>query len=208
MNAIELFLESFEQTDDIYLEEGFFEISPIVAALSFKDKALDTLFGKPLAKIESAKAKLGVKSGKGDNATVYAFTKEQKKVINEIRKKYGEELVKEIKNFRSDVIAPYQIIKRNVANNSRITDKERHGMTKEEYFRYRESGRRKIEKRKGYNSNWSSQYKDSISSREAYEKAKKTYEDFKDGKNVDISATITDKVLEKNIYGTGHIYKR
>ena len=115
---------------------------------------------KVSAKTEVEKAKLGITSGDDDNATVYKLTKEQKEYLGKLYNKYGKELIDKIMKFRNEVVAPYQVIKRNVQKSSKLTDAEVFGMSKEEFFRYRESGRRKIERRKNYDKNFEEQHKE------------------------------------------------
>ena len=217
MNIVDLMNETLKTDDTVTLSEeeineGLFSISPIVALYAFKDKAFHSLENNGFtrakenindkvsglkADVEKTKAKLGLKSGKGDNATVYKFSKEQKKVLAEMYNKYGSSLVKQIQNFRNNIIAPYQIIKRNVAQNSRLTDKEVNGMSREEFYKYRESGRRKIERRKDYYENFSNKGKETEETREALRKAREIYNDFKSGKNTDLTATNIEDVLDK-----------
>src|SRR5574344_1101477 len=217
MNIVDLMTENLK-TDDIYLtddeilSEGLFDVSPIVAICAFKDKAFKSIENNGFVKaknkigekvadvkvgVEKIKAKLGITSGKGDDATVYKFTKEQRKVLGEMYAKYGKQLAKQITDFRNDVIAPYQIIKRNVAKNRQITDREVKGMTREEYLKYRESARRKIERRATYNNDFENRRQKSIESRDAVRKARQIYDDFSSGKNVELSSSNIDKVLEQ-----------
>src|SRR5574344_854303 len=217
MNIVDLMAENLK-TDDIYLtdeevvSEGLFDVSPMVAICAFKEKAFKSIensgFSKKKRKagekisgikagVERTKAKLGLTSGSGDNATVYKLTKEQRKVLSEMYAKYGRQLAKQIMDFRNDIIAPYQIIKRNVAKNRQITDKEVNGMTREEYLKYSESARRKIERRATYNNDFESRRQKSIESRDAVRKARQIYDDFASGKNIELSASNIDKVLEQ-----------
>jgi len=152
----------------IKIEEGILLTNPFLAMSVFKDKILKKLRGKPkkekgagvrrkkgksgglLAK-EKAKAKLGVVSGKGEGATVYKLTPEQKKVFKEIYAKYGNDIVKSIKKFRSDILAPAALINRIIKKSSRIGSKDITGMTRDQFNSALESGRKKIQARgEGY----------------------------------------------------------
>jgi len=97
---------------------------------------------------EKIAAKTGGKSMIGDDkdATVYSFTGEQLEFLADFQEKYGKELIKEIQDFRSNILAPYQVIKRAVKKYGRATDAERVGMSHREFQEALESGRRKIER--------------------------------------------------------------
>lgn len=164
----------FEDKEDVelydsLLEEGIsFPLTPFIAYTAFKKKifnkfnkenkfveipkdnvekvkdSLRQLKANGLIEKEKARAKLGVASGDDENATVYKMTPEQMEVLSDIYIKYGKEIVKEINNFRVNVLAPYQLIKRIVKKSKSVTSKDVLGMTKEEFDSYYESGKRKI----------------------------------------------------------------
>ena len=215
MNLKDIFNEELPGSEDYIIEEGIFKVSPMIAFLAFKNKAVSKakdfaqdlkgsaqdVAGEAISKVEKLKAKTIGKSGYKDNDTVYKFTKEQKKVLAHIYNKYGPDIVKKIQDFRTNVMVPYQIIKRNVEKNHSLTNKEVFGMTKEEYYKYRESGRRKIEKRGTYFKDTDELKNKAIASRLDLEKARKDLKDFKEGKMVDISASHYDKILNQTGLG-------
>ena len=153
-----------EEIKDVSIEEGVFMLNPALAFLTLKrntlkklkkiegatlgkaKKSARTAKGKALAGKEKIKSDLQL-GGKDSNSTSYKLTKEQKNTLSEINEKYGKELTGDILKFRKDVLAPYQVIKRNVKKNKMLTSKETFGMTKEQFKSSVESGRRKIEAR-------------------------------------------------------------
>ena len=200
-----------EIDDVVVIEEGIFSVSPVVAALAFKDNVVDKLstkmekishpvssaVGNIFAAAEKIKAKTIGRSGNKDDDTVYALTKEQKKIMAQIYRKYGAEMVNEISKFRQDVMVPYSIIKRSVSKNRMLSNKEVLGMTKEDYFKYRESGRKKIEKKGSYFKDHDDLNKKQIEAREALEDAEEKYNSFKNGKLIDLSAANIEKILDE-----------
>lgn len=230
MNLIEIFNNSLKVEDkdtvkiDNIITEGFFGISPLVAVFTLKNDAINALnnnvvvkktneindkIGKGIGNIkadeEAIKAEMGLNSGKGDDATVYKLTKEQKKFLYYIFKKYGNEVSKDIINFRNRVVAPYQIIKRNVSNNKSLTDKDVHGITKANYDLARESGRKKILKMGDF-------YKDSKNINSEYSKSRKEYyelekyfDDLKAGKVTNINSEKVQDLLTSIHLGTGDL---
>lgn len=200
-----------EIDDVVVIEEGIFSVSPVVAALAFKDNVVDKLstkmekishpvssaVGNISAAAEKIKAKTIGRSGNKDDDTVYALTKEQKKIMAQIYRKYGAEMVNEISKFRQDVMVPYSIIKRSVSKNRMLSNKEVLGMTKEDYFKYRESGRKKIEKKGSYFKDHDDLNKKQIEAREALEDAEEKYNSFKNGKLIDLSAANIEKILDE-----------
>jgi len=158
-------LLSEEKEEEVILNESLFPITPFLAYVSFKkntfgalrDKLVDTKTKvgdwarkqKSIALIvrEKARAELGVKSGKKDDATVYKLTPQQMNVMADIYSRHGKKIINDILQFRKNVLAPYALIKRKVKESTRVTNKDRFGMTKAEFKAYLESGRRKIENR-------------------------------------------------------------
>ena len=158
-------LLSEEKEEEIILNEDIFPITPFLAYASFKkstfgalkDKMIDakTKVGDwarkqkadALIKREKARAGLGISSGEKDDATVYKLTNQQLNVMADIYKRHGKKIINDILEFRKNVLAPYSLIKRKVKEASRVTNKDKFGMTKAEFKAYLESGRRKIENR-------------------------------------------------------------
>lgn len=167
MNVQDLILETFEykEGEAVSINEDIIPITPFLAYASFKkstfgklkDKLVDFKKAKSdeaiskkadaLIKREKARASAGKKSGKGDDATVYKLTKEQMNVMADIYRKHGKKIAKDIMEFRKNILAPYSLIKRKVKEASRVTNKDKFGMTHAEFKAYIESGRKKIENR-------------------------------------------------------------
>lgn len=178
MNVKE-FLE--EAKKEKVLEEAVLPITPFLAFAAFKKNTFgrlkDNLIdlgskvgnfskrSKATIKIEREKlrAGLGLTTGKGEDSTVYKLNKEQMDVMSDIYRKYGKVIVKDILIFRKNVLAPYSLIKRKIKENSRVTNKEKFGMTKAEFKAYLESGRKKIEGRGEKFSEKSKELRDRIS---------------------------------------------
>lgn len=209
MNFLDIVNNELKVNNNIVLEEGLFNVSPAIAAFAFKDSflnkagsfskkiksPLENAVGKVAAGNEKIKADITGKSGSKDTDTVYKFTKEQLKVMAYLYKKYGPEMVNDIEKFRKDVMIPYQLVKRNVSKNRSLTNKEVYGMTKEDYYKYRESGRKKIEKKGTYFTDEKDLRNKNIMARDALAKANKVLNDFKSGKIVDLTATNIEKLL-------------
>ena len=211
MKLDEIINESFGDTEEIVvIEEGLFSVSPAIAMLAFKDNIFDKIksgvtkgtdaakdaVGTIAAGKEKLKAQTLGRSGNKDDDTVYSLTKEQKKVMSYIYRKYGAEMVNKISDFRKNIMPPYNLLKRTVAKGKMLTNKEVFGMTKEEYYKYRESGRKKIEKKGTYFKDFKDLNSKQTEAREALKKAEKTLADFKAGKMVDLSASNLEKVWE------------
>lgn len=211
MNLLYIIDKNLSSEEEYILDEGIFEVTPAIAMFAFKDSVARKLsaakekISHPVANItghiavakEKAKAKTTGRSGNKDDDNVYTLTKEQKKAMAYIYKKYGPQLVNDIEKFRNDVMLSYSIIKRNVARNHSLNNKEIFGMTKEEYYKYRESGRKKIEKKGTYFKDYDDLSSKQREAREALEDTQKKYDDFKDGKIIDLTSTNIEKVLDE-----------
>jgi len=151
--------ETKTEKSKIQLDEGFMPISPFVAYAAFKKRVFnafknnkifqvfhkaktgtDKLKGASMVAAEKAKATAGGTS----KDTVYRFTTEQLSVMAEIYNKYGKKLVEDILEFRRNVLAPYQVIKRLIKSSSRVSPKDVTGISKEDYEAAVESGKKKI----------------------------------------------------------------
>ena len=211
MNLLNIIDEELSSDETYILDEGLFSVSPAIAMFAFKDTVVNKLssaaekishpvssaVGAVAATAEKVKAKTKGRSGDKDDDTVYALTKEQKKIMAYIYKKYGPELVNDIEKFRIDVMVPYSIIKRSVARNKTLTNKEIYGMTKEEYYKYRESGRKKIEKKATYFKDSKDLNSKQSDAREALDRARKNLQDFENGKIIDLSASNLEKIFDE-----------
>lgn len=212
MNLLNIIDEELSSTEEIYiLDEGLFSVSPAIAMFAFKDNVLGKIkstaekishpvssaIGAVATAGEKMKAKTTGQSGNKDNDTVYKLTKEQKEVMAYIYKKYGPVMVNKIQDFRTNILPPYNIIKRNLAKNKSLSNKEIFGMTKEDYYKYRESGRKKIEKKGTYFKDAKDLNSKQIEAREALEEARKKLEDFKSGKLIDLTATNIEKIFDE-----------
>ena len=211
----------FLTEEEIILESIFFKVSPFVAFSAFKQKAFNSLMkGNAFLKIkkgaskvdptkiaadieitgEKLKSKIGSK-GKEKDDTVYKFLPEQKKVLGEMYNKYGKDLIVEIQAFRDNVLAPYQLIKRNIKKSRVLTSKEINGMSRDEFMSARESGRKKIERRNSFSDDTKEAENRLKTANETLQKAKDIYESFKNGSSKDISNDAVEKMLKT--YGAG-----
>jgi len=221
MNFNDLILDVFknEKEDEENLTEQGLLITPFLAFSAFKKKAFDKVKksfkdvkdspisirkeakAKAATAKEKAKAALGATSGKGGDATVYKLTKEQLDVMSDIYSKYGKDIVKEILQFRKNILAPYQIIKREVKKSSRVTAKDVTGMTKEQFKSALESGRKKIEKRGEDFFNNSQELQDRLKRlNDQLNALKEAEDDFKNGKS--LSPNISNKLFKQFGVGT------
>lgn len=218
MNLKEIVNNELNSEEVYVIEEGVFNVSPAIAFFAFKDSVVEKMISKikPIKSAigaiaigaEKVKANVLGQSGFKDNDTIYALTKEQKQVMAYIYKKYKKnaEIINEIIKFRKEVMPAYNLIKRNVAKGKSLTNKEIHGMTKEDYYRFRESGRKKIEKSGTYFKDSKELGNKQVQAREALAKLEKTYEDFKQGKIINISSTNVEKILDEIGYGRKNLY--
>ena len=156
-------------------------------------------FSKPIGSLkvsaEKIKAKAGIKSGKGENATIYKLSKEQKDFLKEIRAKYGSSIENLIKTFRIKIAAPYQIARRASADYSKSTSLTRYGMTKDEYMRAYESGRNKILRMNKKDEAFNSSKLDFESKKNALNELRKTISNFESGSNLVINSNMIEKLL-------------
>ena len=207
--------------EEIISESVFFKVSPFVAFSAFKQRTFNSLLkGNAFLKIkkglekanpmnavaaaettgEKIKSKFGSK-GKEKDDTVYRLLPEQRRILGEMYNKYGKELVAEIQDFRDNILAPYQLIKRNVKKNRILTSKEVNGMSKDEFISARESGRKKIERRAEFAEDTKVAEEQLKSANEALQKAKDIYDSFSSGSSKDISNEAVEKMLKS--YGAG-----
>ena len=152
MNLQDLILENLQDDDkiEILMNEAIVPMNGILAFLTLKDEAmkkLKNIKASSLVKKEQTRAGAGITTGLGDDATVYKLTNEQKKVIRDIKKKYGSEIIEDVLEFRKSILAPYQLIKRLVKTNKVVSSKDKFGMTHAQFKNSLESGKKKIEKR-------------------------------------------------------------
>jgi hypothetical protein len=197
-----------EDIKDVNIVEGVFMLNPALAFLTLKRNTLKKLKniedattgkakkkakemkGKALAGREKIKHDLQL-DGKSDDSTSFKLTKEQKNTLSEINEKYGKELTDDILKFRKEILAPYQVIKRNVKNNKMLTSKETFGMTKEQFKSALESGRRKIEAR-------GSRFEKFDNFKDRAERQEKALNDLKEiKKNIDSNRTIPPSILDR-----------
>lgn len=167
MNFLNIILEEFyEHSKQLDIEEEVMqgygvEITPIVSYFCF-NSPLDLLYEKQTVNEESdfpdkqikkevkrkvKQEKKASKKGKTskETGTIYKFTSEQKRALKYLKKKYGRRLIKDIRTFRNNFIAPYQIIKSNMEKSKALYPKQVFGMNKEEYLRLKRSAEKKIE---------------------------------------------------------------
>lgn len=167
MDLLDILLEEFydsnreiKKTD---IPEGFgIPITPVVSYFCFNSPLDMTYYKDDLLKediLEEKKSieksafkkankemKIAKKGGiSKETGTVYKLTKEQKRALKYIRRKYGKEIIEEIKKFRKNFLAPYQVIKSNLEKSKSIYPKDVLGMSKEEYLRAKKRAEYKIE---------------------------------------------------------------
>jgi hypothetical protein len=154
-----LIKETKTEKSKISLDEGVMPISPFIAYVAFKKRVFNAfknnkifqafralksetmkLKGKAMVGAEKTKATAGGTS----KDTVYRFTPEQIQVMADIYNKYGKKLVNDILEFRRNVLAPYQVIKRLIKSSSRVAPKDVTGISREDYEAAVESGKKKI----------------------------------------------------------------
>lgn len=146
----------------VQLDEGLVPFTPFIAFAAFKQKVFNSFRNnkifqtfkeleketkKTKGKMQISLEKLRAALGAASKGTVYKLTPEQVGVMGSIYNKYGKQLVQDILEFRKNVLAPYQVIKRIIKISSRISSKDITGLSKEEYTASLESGRKKIQSR-------------------------------------------------------------
>jgi|GEM_PF-5164836 hypothetical protein len=148
------------ESETVHLDEAI-QIPSLIALTAFKKKALDK-FKAPAKEKKSKKSsevkasgekfkeKTRATAGKTTGEDVYKLTREQKSFLADLYNKYGKKLIKEITDFRREVLAPYNLIKRKMREAQTTTGKEVVGISKKEWERAKESGKNKIEDRKSY----------------------------------------------------------
>lgn len=144
------------------LSEGAVPITPFIAYAAFKKRVFTALLRnklftklKKVAKLPSetrAKAEIGIEKtraavGAPSGGTSYKLTKEQMDLMSRIYGKYGKSLVDDILEFRKNVLAPYQLIKRKIKKSGMVSSKDVTGLTRDEFRSALESGRKKIQAR-------------------------------------------------------------
>lgn len=113
-----------------YIDESFSYIS---SELSESKKA-----EKKLSKIQKK-----AKRQKED----YKLTNPQLNFLNKLKKKYDKGLVKEIKEFRNNVLAPLHYVHKKTREQGLVSAKDLVGLTKKDWERAVESGKNKIKRR-------------------------------------------------------------
>ena len=186
--------------EDRYIIEEGFAASPAVFYY---------VFSKPIGSLkvtaEKTKAKLGLKSGKGENATVYKLTPEQKSFLKELKHKYGSQIESLIKDFRVEVAAPFQILRRANLDYGASTSLTRYGMSKDEYLRAYESGKNKILRMGNKENAFFNNKSELDKAKKAYEELEKKYTSFSNGTNVEINSEILEKLLSLKKLGKEEI---
>lgn len=215
MNTFEniLYEEIEKEISDVEIQninESIFTLNPFLAFFLLKDKEVESnnvvkkksikskikdkgRKAKAKAHIgkEKIKASLGLKSGAGEDATVYKFTDEQKEFLKELYDKYGQELIEDILKFRKEILAPYQLIKRIIKQNRTVSSKDKYGMTHAQFKQAVESGKKKIEKRNTF-------FDDSGASQEKIDKLSQSIENLKKArKDLDNTGELKNSYVEK-----------
>lgn len=213
MNFEDIILDEFKtEEEDLILEFGAIPFTPFIAYTAFKKKIFNKLKNKFTdftglnSKKEKAKrkisgitrrAKMGADTGKKDkDATVNKLTKKQQDLMADIYNKYGKEIIEKIIKFRTNVLAPYQEIKRLVKSSGRVSSKDITGMNKEQFLSALESGRKKIEARGEVYTGKSKGARDKITDlNNVIKDLERIRDDFKNGKGTD--PKILNRVYKK-----------
>jgi len=130
----------YNSEDENYINESF--ISDYKANLS--NKEIKSISSKSKKDVAAEKKAMRKKQVSKITNTDYRLSAEQKRFLKILKKKYGKELLKEISEYRTEILAPYQVIKNNLEGSKAIHGKEVAGMTREEYKRAKKSAERKI----------------------------------------------------------------
>lgn len=123
-------------------------VTPVVAYFCFDSYDFD--FEKPVLEedifsdVKKEKKALRKQRTSEITGTIYKLSKEQKHALKYLKKKYGRDLTKEIKQYRKNTLAPYQVAKTYMEKSKALYPKEVLGMTKEEYLKYKKSAENKI----------------------------------------------------------------
>ena len=123
-------------------------VTPAVAYFCFDSVDFD--FEKPVLEedifsdVKKEQKALKKKKTSELTGTTYKLSKEQKRALKYLKKKYGRSLTKEIKQYRKNTLAPYQVAKTYMEKSKALYPKEVLGMTKEEYLKYKKSAEDKI----------------------------------------------------------------
>lgn len=200
MNFKELLTEELD-IGDVVIEEGAdygMYVTPLFAYLSMKENILDKIKKKGIPRKAQRAVKKEKELAKKEKKSVdvtYKFTPEQKKFIRELKKKYGKDLISEIKDFRVEILAPYQVLKRQIKSTKKITSKEVFGLTHEEFKKYESSGAKKIGMLDHVDENVANENRKIDRLKEVRENLEKLVNDFKTGKG-EPKQSIIDKVLK------------
>lgn len=123
-------------------------VTPVVAYFCFDSYDFD--FEKPVLEedifsdVKKEQKALRKQKTSELTGTTYKLSKEQKRALKYLKKKYGRSLTKEIKQYRKNTLAPYQVAKTYMEKSKALYPKEVLGMTKEEYLKYKKSAEDKI----------------------------------------------------------------
>ena len=155
---VDIILDEFEDEEEtVKLNEIHALFTPFLAFGILKKKAFEQmtkagkfLRNKALKSVKSkalvGKEKLLAKTGKKSADITYKLQPEQKAFLEEIYKKYGKEIGKEVRDFRNKILAGYQVAKRTIKKSEKIGTIVA-GMDVDTFRKALESGREKIESR-------------------------------------------------------------
>lgn len=123
-------------------------VTPAVAYFCFESYDFD--FEKPVldedifSDVKKEQKALRKQKTSELTGTTYKLSKEQKQALKYLKKKYGKALIKDIKEYRKNTLAPYQVAKAYMEKSKALYPKEILGMTKDEYLKYKKSAEDKI----------------------------------------------------------------
>lgn len=171
-------------------------VTPAVAYFCFDSVDFD--FEKPVLEedifsdVKKEQKALKKKKTSELTGTVYRLSPEQKRALKYLKKKYGKSLIKEIKEYRKNTLAPYQVAKTYMEKSKALYPKEVLGMTKEEYLKYKKSAENKIANMR------SNRYEDLTREYVGYNKKKEDLDKISDYfGNHDISEPAINRVFKK-----------
>lgn len=185
MNLDDLIINTFKTEEIIEINEANVPLTPFTAFAIMKSNFFNKIKNKLIdikdfvikdmrdlkATGSAFKEKAKATVGQSSEDTVYKLTSEQVQVMKEMMNKYGDEISDDIIKFRRNILAPYQVVKRLIKKHSTVSSEDITGLTKEEFKRALESGKKKIENRKNLS-------EDSEKIRERLNKYKKYYENL------------------------------
>lgn len=111
---------------------------------NFNKRTLKKLYKETEKEVKQEKKAVRRNKVSDVTKTDYRLSTNQKRFLKLLKKKYGRALLKEIREYKREILAPYQVIKKNMDKSKALYSKDVLGMSKEEYLRARKSAEKKI----------------------------------------------------------------